>query len=91
MRVLVTPTFTPIRPGIEARSPLLELSGHGRDRASATESLLKSIRAWCAGLVARGELEVALRQRGVKWDPEGDQLVVEILEREGEAGIESAI
>jgi hypothetical protein len=79
MRVLITPAFADVRPGIEARSPLLELAGHGRDRASATDSLVKAVRAWCLGLEARGELESALRARGVRWDPAGTEVVIEIL------------
>jgi hypothetical protein len=79
MRVLITPAFADVRPGIEARSPLLELAGHGHDRASATDSLAKAVRAWCVGLEARGELESALRARGVRWDPTGTEMVIEIL------------
>lgn len=78
MRILVAPVFSDIRPGIEARSPLLELTGHGSDRASATQSLGRAVRAWCVGLMQRGELESALRDRGIRWDPSGDGLQVEI-------------
>jgi hypothetical protein len=79
MRVLITPAFADVRPGIEARSPLLELVGHGHDHASATDSLAKAVKAWCLGLEARGELESALRARGVRWDPTGTEMVIEIL------------
>ena len=85
MRVLITPAFSDVRSGIEARSPLLELAGHGYDRASATDSLARAVRAWCIGLNARGELETALRERGVRWDPDGQELVIEVLNTQPES------
>lgn len=78
MRVLVAPTFSPIRGGIEARSPLLHLAGHGEDSDSAAASLAVSVRAWCIGMAAAGELEAALRRNGVRWEPIGDELLVEV-------------
>lgn len=79
MRVWVSRHHTPIGSRIESRSPLLQLAGHGNDSASADESLRRTVRAWCVGLQVRGELEPALRSRGMRWDPEGSELEIEIL------------
>lgn len=79
MRVLIAATFAPIKAGIEARAPLLRLTGHGSDTDSATDSLSKAVRAWCVGLNARGELEPRLRQLGVRWEPGSEPLSVEVI------------
>lgn len=79
MRVLVAATFTPIRSGIEARSPLLRMVGHGSDSDSAADSLAKAVRAWCVGLIARGELEPVLRESGVRWEPGEGAVTVDVL------------
>jgi len=78
MRILVAPTYSPIKGGIEARSPLLRLVGHGSDSDSADASLARAVRAWCIGLAATGDLESALRRHGVRWDPSGEGLEVEV-------------
>jgi len=79
MRVLIGAAFSPIKGGIEARSPLLKMVGHGRDSDSAADSLVRAVKAWCNGLEQRGELDDALRRHGVRWEPgEGSiQVVVE--------------
>lgn len=78
MRVLVAPIFSPIRGGIEARTSRLHLAGHGKDSDSAAASLAVSVRAWCVGMAAAGDLEAALRRNRVRWEPVGDELVVEV-------------
>jgi hypothetical protein len=78
MRVLVAATFRPIRPGIEARSPILRLVGHGLDTDSASASLARAVRAWCVGLQARDELEPELRRLGVRWEPGDGPVTVEV-------------
>lgn len=78
MRILVAPTFSPIKGGIEARSPLLRLVGHGSDSDSASASLARAVRAWCVGLAAAGDLESALRRHGVRWEPSGEGVEVEV-------------
>jgi hypothetical protein len=78
MRVIVGATLRPIKAGIEARSPLLQLVGHGSDSGTAVESLTRAVRAWCSGLQRRGELEAALRRSGVRWEPIGAELEVEV-------------
>jgi hypothetical protein len=78
MRILVAPTFSPIKGGIEARSPLLRLVGHGSDSDSASASLARAVRAWCVGLAAAGDLESALRRHGVRWDQAGEGIEVEV-------------
>ncbi len=78
MRILVAPTYSRIKGGIEARSPLLRLVGHGSDLDSANASLARAVRAWCVGLAASGDLEQALRRHGVRWEPSGEGVEVEV-------------
>jgi hypothetical protein len=79
MRVLIPATFSPIRSGIEARSPLLRLAGHGSDSDIAADSLARAIRAWCVGLDSRHELEPELRRLGVRWEPGDGPVTVEVI------------
>lgn len=78
MRVIVGATLRPIKAGIEARSPLLRLVGHGSDSGTAIECLTRAVTAWCSGLQRRGELEAALRRSGIRWEPIGAELEVEV-------------
>jgi len=76
MKVVVRAEFQRIRAGVEARCSALRLSGHGRDTKDATESLRRGILAWCVGLEQAGELEQALKRRGLEWEKDGNGLVV---------------
>jgi hypothetical protein len=78
MHILVLATFAPIRSGIAARSPALHLSGHGHDSDSAAASLAATVRAWCVGMAALGELEPALQGNGVRWEPGDGPVTVEV-------------
>ena len=78
MKLLVSATVEPIKNGVAVRCPQLRLVGHGKEQVEAVESLRRGIRAWCLGLQRSGRLESALGRRGMKWQPDGDGLMVEV-------------
>lgn len=86
MRVVIAPDRSPIKGGIEARSPLLRLVGHGSDSDTADASLARAVRAWCIGLAATGDLESALRRHGVRWESSGEGVEVEVARESDSVG-----
>ncbi len=82
MKLFVGVEFSPIRAGIEARSPELRICGHGESRVTAVESLRQGVQAWSLGLklAGEGELERALRARGLTWEADGETIDIEIEE-----------
>lgn len=80
MKIVVGAECTPIRAGIEARSPELRVCGHGSTKASALDSLRVSVRAWAVGLELADPrlLSEALNASGVTWSPDGDSIEIEI-------------
>jgi len=81
MRVFLQAEINPIKGGIEARSRSLRLAGHGRDIGEALDCLQRGILAWCRGLAACGQLEIALRDKNVRVE-EGDSsaIVIDVSE-----------
>jgi hypothetical protein len=69
MRVFIEPEVRVIRAGIEAKTTQPRLAGHGADNAQAVAILVEAITAWCYSLQRRGELEAALTNIGVRWEP----------------------
>ena len=82
MKIYVGVEFSPIRAGIEARSPELKICGHGDTRITALESLKKGVKAWSTGLTlaGEGELERALRSKGLTYEVNDSALEIEIEE-----------
>ena len=64
--------------GTEARAPQLHLTAHGITDYEALASLERGILAWCISLESVGELERALRQKHMKWETDGEQIIVEL-------------
>jgi hypothetical protein len=65
--------------GTEARAPSLHLTSYGPDETEALELLKRGIAAWCQGLQSVGKLDKALRERKLRWDPNGTSLDVEFV------------
>jgi len=78
MRVVLSAALASGRSRIEARTTFPSLVGHGSDSDSALDSLRRSVHGWCAGLLARGELEVELDAHGVTCDAGSPNLIVEV-------------
>jgi len=78
MKVYVPAELRHGRSGVEARSPSLHLTSHGRDEEEALHSLRRGIIAWCKGLESRGKLDHILRDKKLKWLAEGDSISVEL-------------
>ena len=66
------------RSGIEARSPVLKLTGHGLSQEDALESLKRGVFAWCLGLQKAGILESVLKRRKIDFQTDGHSIVVEL-------------
>jgi len=78
MKIHVSTELRQGRSGMEARAPQLHLTSHGHDVRTALESLQGGIMAWCKGLELMGELEKALRRSRLKWEPDGESIIVEL-------------
>ena len=80
MRLLVGAELSPIKGGIEARSQELRICSHGKNDGEALNALATSVRAWAIGLRAAGSdsLERAIKSRRLTWEPDGDDVEVEI-------------
>ena len=74
MEIVIAVEYSRIRSGIEARSDLLRICGHGKSAEEATESLAKAVRAWCIGLSRAGLLERVAEQKGVQLRESPDDL-----------------
>ena len=66
------------RSGVEARSPDLFLTSHGIDEQEALRSLERGILAWCYGLQSLGKLETTLKQKQLKWEENGENIILEL-------------
>jgi hypothetical protein len=84
MRIYVLSTLATIKSGVEARSPELRITSHGRDGKQALESLRRGVSAWCEGLRRAGGLQEALERRGVRYDQEGEDVDVLVAPPEGD-------
>lgn len=82
MRILVDVEVRNCRGGVEARSPVLRLTGHGINEDEAMRSLRAGIVAWCSGLRSIGRLEQRLKDKALKWEPNGQLLTVEMEKRQ---------
>ena len=76
MKIYVNTELRHGRSGVEARAPGLRLTSHGPDAQTALQSLQGGILAWCKGLELLGELEKALKRSKVKWDPDGESIIL---------------
>ena len=73
MKVMVGAECSPIKAGVEARSPELRLCGHGPSKTEALDSLKRGVRSWCNGLQIADPLllEHALNDAGLVWSQDG--------------------
>lgn len=78
MKVFADAELCPIKAGVEARIASVRLAGHGYDSDMAIDSLRRAMMAWCRGLARLGELERALRARGLTWEADGDAVELEL-------------
>ena len=78
MKIHVNTELRQGRSGVEARAPQLRLTSHGPDVQTALASLQGGILAWCKGLELMGELEKALGRNQLKWEPDGESIIVEL-------------
>ena len=81
MRVYIHTEIRHGRSGIEARAPGLRLTSHGPDAEAALQSLQRGIVAWCQGLESVGELESVLKRNQIRWERDGESIVVELEEQ----------
>lgn len=68
------------RSGIEARSPVLRLTGHGLSQEDAIESIKRGVLAWCLGLQKLGILDNVLKKKKIHFISDGDSILVDIDE-----------
>jgi len=78
MKIYVSTELRYGRSGVEARAPHLRLTSHGPDAQTALRSLQGGILAWCKGLELLGELEKALGRSKLRWEPDGESIILEL-------------